>query len=231
MIPEKVEALFISDIHLGSEGCDAKSVLEVLKKYEPETLILVGDIIDGWLLSKRFYWPQEHTNVIRKILSYSKKGTKVIYVPGNHDEFLRNYLEFSFGNIEVHNEYIFNDAFIVHGDAYDGIVQLNWLGMLGSFGYEIAIIIDRNLKKFGYKKSISKWLKEKLKEAVKFITDFEKELVKQAKSRNCTSVICGHIHKAEDKNIDGIRYMNTGDWVESKTYITYNKGEYKVHGI
>jgi len=152
-------------------------------------------------------------------------------VPGNHDEFLRNYLEFSFGNIEVHNEYIFNDAFIVHGDAYDGIVQLNWLGMLGSFGYEIAIIIDRNLKKFGYKKSISKWLKEKLKEAVKFITDFEKELVKQAKSRNCTSVICGHIHKAEDKNIDGIRYMNTGDWVESKTYITYNKGEYKVHGI
>ena len=119
----KVEALFISDVHLGSKGCNAEQVLETLKRYEPEHLFLVGDIVDGWLLKKRFYWPQSHTNVLRKILSYSKKGTKVIYVPGNHDEFLRQYDDLHFGNIEVHEEYVWNGALITHGDLYDGVLS------------------------------------------------------------------------------------------------------------
>ena len=127
----KIQALFISDVHLGSKGSNATEVLEVLKMYQPEYLFLVGDIIDGWLLKRKFRWPQSHTNVIRKIMSYSKNGTKVIYIPGNHDEFMRDYLDLHFGNIEVHNEYVYNDTYITHGDLYDGVVNLKWLGILG----------------------------------------------------------------------------------------------------
>lgn len=225
----KVEALFISDVHLGSKGCNAEAVLETLKQYEPEYLFLVGDIIDGWLLKKRFYWQQSHTNVLRKILSYSKKGTKVIYVPGNHDEFLREYDDLHFGNIEVHKEYVWKDALITHGDLYDGVVKLKWLGVLGSLGYDAAIVVDRAMKRLGMKTSLSKYLKERVKEAVKFMTDFESELARQAKGRGCHTVICGHIHQPEDKPVDGIRYLNTGDWIENNSYIVYDKGEWTVH--
>ena len=130
----KIEALFISDVHLGSKGSNAEQVLSVLKEYQPEYLFLVGDIIDGWLLKRKFRWPQSHTNVIRKILSYSKNGTKVIYIPGNHDEFMRDYQDIHFGKIEIHNEYIWKDTYITHGDLYDGVVKLKWLGILGSIG-------------------------------------------------------------------------------------------------
>jgi len=225
----KIEALFISDVHLGSKGSNADKVLELLKEYQPETLFLVGDIIDGWLLKRKFRWPQSHTNVIRKILSYSKNGTKVIYIPGNHDEFMREYGEFNFGNIEVHNEYIWNDTFITHGDLYDGVVKLKWLGVLGSIGYDMAISIDRTLKKFGMKRSLSKFLKNKVKEAVKFITQFESELVRQAKKHKCNSVICGHIHHPDDRMIDDVRYLNTGDWIENNSYLTYNNGKFKLN--
>jgi len=229
MKSKKIKALFLSDIHLGSQGSNAEGVLEVLKQYEPEHLFLVGDIIDGWVLKRRFHWPQSHTNVIRKILSYSKNGTHIVYIPGNHDEFMRNYTEAQFGNIEVQNEYQFEGIFLTHGDLYDGIVKLNWLGVLGSYGYEVAIWIDRGLKRIGYKRSLSRWLKDKVKQAVKFITDFEKQVVWQASHRGCHTVICGHIHKAEDKPVGGIRYMNTGDWVESYTYIVMDgDGKLKV---
>lgn len=225
----KITALFISDVHLGSKGSHPEQVLQVLKNYKPEYLFLVGDIIDGWLLKKKFRWSQSDTNVIRKILSYSKNGTKVIYIPGNHDEFLRDYIDLDFGNIEIHNEYVFNNTFITHGDLYDGVVKLKWLGVLGSIGYDMAISIDRKLKRLGYKRSLSKFLKDKVKEAVKFITQFEQELTRQAKKHNCDTVICGHIHKCEDKMIDGVRYLNTGDWIENNTYITYNNGIYETH--
>lgn len=224
----KIQALFISDVHLGSKGSNAEQVLDLLKQYQPEYLFLVGDIIDGWLLKRRFRWPQSHTNVLRKIMSYSKNGTKVIYIPGNHDEFLREYGEFSFGNIEIHNEYAWNNTFITHGDLYDGVVKLKWLGILGSIGYDMAISIDRKLKKLGMKRSLSKFLKDKVKEAVKFITQFEVELTRQAKKHHCTSVICGHIHHPEDRDIDGIRYLNCGDWIENNSYIIYNNNEYTV---
>ena len=224
----KIEALFISDVHLGSKGSNAELVLEVLKKYQPTYLFLVGDIIDGWLLKRKFRWPQSHTNVIRKILSYSKNGCKVIYIPGNHDDFLREYGEFSFGNIEIHNEYIWNNTFITHGDLYDGVVKLKWLGVLGSVGYDMAISIDRRLKKIGFKRSLSKFLKNKVKEAIKFITQYEFELTRQAKKHDCHNVISGHIHHPDDKQIDGVRYLNCGDWIENNSYIIYNNNEYTV---
>lgn len=224
----KIQALFLSDVHLGSKGSNANEVLEILKQYQPETLFLVGDIIDGWLLKRKFRWPQSHTNVIRKILSYSKNGTKVIYLPGNHDEFLREYLDFNFGNIEIHNEYIWNNTYITHGDLYDGVVKLKWLGVLGSVGYDLAISIDRKLKSLGYKRSLSKFLKDKVKEAVKFITSFEEEIVRQGKKHNCSTVMCGHIHHPDDKLIGSVRFLNTGDFVENNSYIIYNDNQYQI---
>lgn len=224
----KVEALFISDVHLGARGVESEKLLEVLKMYEPEYLFLVGDIIDGWLLKKRFYWNQSYTNVIRKILSYTKKGVKVIYITGNHDEFLREFPFLELGNIEIHNEYEYKGTLITHGDLYDGVVKLKWLGIMGSLGYDLAIYIDRKLKSLGVKKSLSKFLKDRVKEAVKFITSFEDQLVFQAKRRYCNTVICGHIHTPENKIIDGIRYLNCGDWIENKSYIVLQNGEYEL---
>jgi UDP-2,3-diacylglucosamine pyrophosphatase LpxH len=225
----KIEALFISDLHLGSKGSKAEDVLEVLKQYQPKYLFLVGDIIDGWLLKKKFRWPQSHTNVIRKILSYSKNGTKVIYIPGNHDEFMREYIGVDFDNIEIHNEYIWNNTLITHGDLYDGVVKMKWLGILGSIGYDLAISIDHTLKRIGIKKSLSKYLKSKVKEAVKFITNYEYELARQARLRDCDIVISGHIHQPENKLIDGIQYLNCGDWIENNSYIIYKKNKYYVN--
>ena len=228
----KIDALCISDVHLGSKGCDAESLLNVLKKYKPKQLFLVGDIIDGWLLKRRMYWKQPYTNVIRKILSYSKNGTEVIYITGNHDDFLRSYSGTDLGMIKIVDEYEFNNYYITHGDLYDGIVQLKWLGVLGGWGYELAINIDRTLKKFGYKKSFSKMLKDKVKKAVKFVTNFERQLAYQAIIRNYDGVICGHIHKPEDKKISikemDIHYLNCGDWIENNSYIIFNKGEFNL---
>jgi UDP-2,3-diacylglucosamine pyrophosphatase LpxH len=228
----KVDALFISDVHLGSKGCNADELLKVLKEHKPTHLFLVGDIIDGWLLKKRNYWTQDFTNVIRKILSYSKSGIEVVYITGNHDEFLRSYSNTELGNIKIVDEWQWNGYLITHGDLYDGVVQLKWLGVLGSWGYELAIYIDRTLKKFGYKKSISKTLKDKVKKAVKFITDFEKQLAYQSHTKNLKGVICGHIHKPEDKYITikdtQIHYLNCGDWIENNSYIIYNKGKFTL---
>jgi len=225
MKAKKIEALFISDVHLGSKGSNSGKLLETLKMYEPEELFIVGDFIDGWLLKKRHYWTQSNTNLIRKILSYSKNGTRVTYVTGNHDEFLRHYVPLFLGdNIKVVDEAEFRGYYITHGDLYDGVVKLKWLGMLGSVGYEIAISIDRFLKRLGYKISLSKYLKNKVKGAVKFITSFEKQLVFQAKKRGCTGVICGHIHTVADAHINGIHYLNCGDWIENNSYIVYDKG-------
>lgn len=226
--------MFISDVHLGSKGCNADKLLEVLKKYKPAKLFLVGDIIDGWLLKKRNYWTQDFTNVIRKILSYSKNGTEVIFITGNHDEFLRSYSSTELGNIKIMDEVEWNGYLITHGDLYDGVVQLKWLGILGSWGYEVAITIDRFLKKrLGYKKSFSKMLKDSVKQAVKFITDFENQLAYQSHHKNLKGVICGHIHQPDDKKISikgmDIHYLNCGDWIENNSYIIYNKGEFTLH--
>ena len=226
---KKIDALFISDVHLGSKGSNANDLLEVLKQYEPKYLFIVGDFIDGWLLKKRHHWTQDFTNVIRKILSYSKNGTKVIYVTGNHDDFLRSYTPISFSeNIQIVDEYVWNGYYIIHGDQFDGIVKMKWLGVLGSWGYETAILIDNTLKHFGYKKSLSKFLKKNIKNAIKFITDFEKQAVYQAKIRNCYGVIVGHIHTPTDIHINNIHYLNCGDWIENNSYIICKDRKFTV---
>ena len=226
------KTLFISDVHLGSRGSNPKELFNLLNKEQPDTIFLVGDIIDGWLLKKRFHWTKESTDVIRKLLAYSNKGTKVVYITGNHDDFLRAYSPSKFGNIEIVDEYEWNGYYITHGDLYDGVVQLKWLGIIGSYGYELAIIIDRFFKKLGYKKSISKTLKDKVKGAVKFITNFEKQLAYQSYVRDCQGIICGHIHKPDNKIIQvkdkEIHYLNCGDWIENNSYIEYKNSKFKL---
>jgi len=225
--------IFISDVHLGSKGSNPKELYKLLNKEQPQKIFIVGDFIDGWLLKKRFYWTKDCTDVIRKILSYSNKGTEVVYITGNHDDFLRSYSPLNFGNIKIVDEWEWNGYLITHGDLYDGIVQLKWLGIIGSYGYELALSIDRGLKRLGYKKSFSKMTKDKVKSAVKFITDFERQLAYQAHSRGLKGVICGHIHKPENKKIKiknkTIHYLNCGDWIENNSYISYNK-KFKLNG-
>jgi len=228
----KNKIIFISDVHLGSKGSNPKELYKLLTKEQPEKIFIVGDFIDGWLLKKRFYWTKDCTDVIRKILSYSNKGTEVVYITGNHDDFLRSYSPIEFGNIKIVDEWEWNGYLITHGDLYDGIVQLKWLGIIGSYGYELALSIDRVLKRLGYKKSFSKMTKDKVKSAVKFITDFERQLAYQAHSRGLKGVICGHIHKPEDKIIEiknqPIHYLNCGDWIENNSHISYDK-KFKLH--
>jgi UDP-2,3-diacylglucosamine pyrophosphatase LpxH len=227
--------IFISDVHLGSKGSNPKELYKLLNKEQPEKIFIVGDFIDGWLLKKRFYWTKDCTDVIRKILAYSNKGTEVVYITGNHDDFLRSYSPIDFGNIKIVDEWEWNGYLITHGDLYDGIVQLKWLGIIGSYGYELALSIDRVLKRLGYKKSFSKMTKDKVKSAVKFITDFERQLAYQAHSRGLKGVICGHIHNPEDKIIQiknqPIHYLNCGDWIENNTWIEYSKNKFKLKVI
>jgi UDP-2,3-diacylglucosamine pyrophosphatase LpxH len=224
--------IFISDVHLGSKGSNPKELYKLLNKEQPQKIFIVGDFIDGWLLKKRFYWTKDCTDVIRKILAYSNKGTEVVYITGNHDDFLRSYSPIDLGNIKIVDEWEWNGYLITHGDLYDGIVQLKWLGIIGSYGYELALSIDRMLKRLGYKKSFSKMTKDKVKSAVKFITDFERQLAYQAHSRGLKGVICGHIHKPEDKIIEiknqPIHYLNCGDWIENNSHISYDK-KFKLH--
>lgn len=232
---QKIEALYISDVHLGSRGTAAEPLLEVLKRYRPDRLYIVGDFIDGWLLKKRHYWPQSHSNVIRKVLSYAKKGVQVYYITGNHDDFLRAYDLNSFGNIQILDEVTHDGVWITHGDLYDTIVMYNrWLAVLGSAGYELSLRINKIYswirKALGLRpRSFSKWIKHRVKSAVAFMDKFEETLALEANTRGCHTVICGHIHNPTDVQIHGIRYLNTGDWIESLSYITLEGGEFKLH--
>lgn len=215
-----MKTLVISDVHIGSKGCQAEKVLDLLKDESYERYILVGDIIDGWLFKKYKKFSYDHTKVIRRLLKLSK-DREIIWIAGNHDEFLRKYLPLELGNIKVVDEWTEYGTWFCHGDKFDGIVQLRWLGMLGSVGYDLAISLDMLLKKLGLKRSLSKFLKDNVKAAISFMVDFENEMVRQAKKRNCDTVVCGHIHTPADKIINGVRYLNTGDWVENCSYITY----------
>lgn len=234
-MPKKVKGLFISDVHLGSRGAKAEKLLQVLKEYEPENLYIVGDFIDGWLLKKRHYWPQSHTNVIRKVLSYTKKDTHVYYIAGNHDDFLRKYEYQEFGNVTVLDELIVNGVWIVHGDKYDSVVMNSkWLAIAGSIAYEGVLWFNDKIKWYRQKlglqpRSFSKWVKAKVKGAYNFISSYEKILAAEAKTRGCHTVICGHIHTVADKTVDGVRYINTGDWIESLSWVTLEEDIYTLH--
>lgn len=219
-----MKTLIISDLHIGSKGCKTEEILELLKDESYQRYILVGDIIDGWLFKRYKKFTYEHARVIRRLLKLSK-DKEIIWISGNHDEFLRKYSPIELGNIKVVDEYTERGIWFCHGDMYDGVVKLHWLGVLGSIGYDTAIVLDRFLKRLGYKRSLSKFLKKNVKAAISFIVDFENEMVRQAKKRQCHTVVCGHLHSPEDKIIDGVRYLNDGDWVENCSYIIYSNGQ------
>lgn len=224
----RFRTVWISDIHLGTPGCQAEALLDFLKRVECDTLFLVGDIIDGWQLRRSWYWPQAHNDVIQKLLRKARKGTRVIYVPGNHDEFARKFLEHSFGGIEVAEEWIHTTAdgrrlWVTHGDLYDGVIQCaRWLALLGDSLYEFTLKLNRHLNSWRARVglpywSLSKYLKLKVKRAVSYVGDFEAALAREARKRGVDGLVCGHIHHAEMRELDGILYCNDGDWVESLT--------------
>lgn len=232
--------IFISDVHLGFKGCQANFLLDFLKRYHCDTLYLVGDIIDGWQLKEKVFWPQSHTNVIRRILTLSKRGTKVVFVTGNHDEFLRKYSGVSFGNIHLVDEatHITADKrrlMVVHGDQFDAVTRYHgWVSHLGSNAYDALISVNTHFNRLrarfgmGYW-SLSSFIKQRVKTAVSFIAEFEQWLARSAKQNGYDGVVCGHIHHAEIRNIDGIEYFNCGDWVESCTALVEDEsGKIKI---
>jgi UDP-2,3-diacylglucosamine pyrophosphatase LpxH len=222
-----MKTLIMSDLHIGSKGCKTEEILELLKDESFERYILVGDIIDGWLFKKYKKFSYQHARVIRRLLKLSK-NKEIIWISGNHDEFLRKYTPVEIGNIKVVDEFIENGVWYCHGDEFDGIVKMRWLGMLGSIGYDLAIVIDRFLKRFNKKTSLSKYLKDNVKAAVSFMVDFENEMVRQAKKRKCHTVVCGHIHTPDYKIIDGVDYLNCGDWVENCSYIILENNKFNL---
>lgn len=237
------KSIFISDVHLGTAGCKAEFLNNFLKNNTCDVLYLVGDIIDGWKIQQnKLKWKQSHTNVIRRILGHSKRDTKVIYIAGNHDEFLRPLIPFgiNFGKIEIANQYTHIGAdgkryLVVHGDIFDGITRLSpWLAFLGDKAYDFVLELNtkynwlRHKLGFGYF-SLSKYLKHRVKKAVDFMFQFEKTITNYARKRNFDGVICGHIHHAEIKEINGILYMNDGDWVESMSaLVEHHTGEWEI---
>ena len=233
-------AIWISDVHLGTPGCQAKFLLDFLKHNESDTLYLVGDIIDGWRLKKSIYWPQSHNDVVQKILRKARKGTEVVYVPGNHDESIRQFLGLSFGEVKVVPEAIHTTAdgrklWITHGDLFDGVMQYaKWLAYVGDNLYSLILYFNRYLNLLRVRMgmqywSLSQYLKHQVKNAVSYIADFEMIMAREARLRGCQGVVCGHIHKAEIRMIDNLLYCNDGDWVESLTaLVETHEGELKI---
>ncbi len=229
----KVHALFLSDLHLGTKGCQAERLLDFLRVYEADTIYLVGDIVDGWQLRSGWYWPQAHNDVVQKLLRKARKGTRIVYVPGNHDEFLRDYYGTHFGGVEVAETAIHQACdgrryLVIHGDHFDMVVKhARWLAYLGDYAYTAALLLNRSfnavrrLLGFPYW-SLSQWLKLKVKNAVSYIGEYERTLVAEAERHAVTGVICGHIHHAAIRDMgenNAVRYVNCGDWVESCTAI------------
>jgi UDP-2,3-diacylglucosamine pyrophosphatase LpxH len=224
----RFRSVFISDVHLGFRGCRAEFLLDFLRRVECQQIYLVGDIIDLWSLQRTFYWPQAHNDVIRTVLGKAKHGTRVIYIPGNHDRTFRDHDGLALGNVEVRREAIHETAdgrrfLVLHGDEFDSIVRASpLLESLGSQAYAAALRLNRYInaarQTFGYPYwSVAAFLKHKVKNAVKYIANFERALAVEARERGVDGVICGHIHRAEITDIDGITYCNDGDWVESCT--------------
>jgi UDP-2,3-diacylglucosamine pyrophosphatase LpxH len=221
-------SIFISDLHLGTRGCKAEFLLDFLKYNEADNIYLVGDIIDCWRLKKAWFWAQSHNDVVQKLLRKARKGTRVVYVPGNHDEPLRDYDGMTFGDVAVVNEIVHVTAdgkryLVVHGDAFDGVIKYaKWLAYLGDTAYHCVLTLNHWYNHIRVKLGLQYWslsayLKTQVKDAVRFISDFEDAMAAEARRQGLDGVICGHIHKAESRMIDGIHYINDGDWVESCT--------------
>lgn len=226
----RYRALFISDVHLGTKGCQADLLLDFLKYHDADTIYLVGDIVDGWRLKSSWYWPQKHNDVVQKLLRKGRKGTRMLYLPGNHDEFLRDYYGTHFGGIEVVETAIHEAAdgkryLVIHGDVFDLVVRhAKWLAFLGDWAYSAALTVNTYLNKARRRLgltywSLSQWAKLKVKNAVNYIGKFEEAVAEEAKRHQVDGVICGHIHHAVIHDQFGVRYVNCGDWVESCTAI------------
>ena len=236
------KSIFISDIHLGTRGCQADSLCSFLKENTADNLFLVGDILDGWRLKKRWYFPQSHANVIRRILTSAKRGTNVYYILGNHDEGFRKYLNFNIdiGRIQVSNrlDYIGDNGkkyLVVHGDMFDQImITKKWLMHIGDTLYQILIWTNTKFNKIrgllGMQYwSLSKWLKHHTKQALNYVYKFEENVAQYCRRRGYDGIICGHIHTAGIRDIDGIEYMNDGDWVEScSALVEHNDGKWEI---
>lgn len=237
---QKYRTIWISDIHLGTPGCNAVLLLDFLASCECDTLYLTGDIIDGWRLKKGWYWPDQHNEVVRRLLKMAHRGTRVIYVVGNHDEMLRDYVGLSFGGIEICDETIHHcldgrSLLVTHGDAFDGVVlYAKWLAFLGDKAYSVLLrvnqIFNRVRRRLGMSYwSLSAYLKRRVKNAVQYVCNFEEAVVHEASQRGVDGVVCGHIHCAEIRQIGGLTYYNDGDWVESCTALVEDKyGEMSI---
>lgn len=226
----RVRTLFLSDIHLGTRGCQAELLLEFLRHYDADVIYLVGDIVDGWRLKKSWYWPQAHNDVVQKFLRKVRKGARVVVVPGNHDEFLRDYIGGNFGGVEIVERAVHETAdgkrlLVIHGDEFDIVMRhARWLALLGDGAYTVALGLNTYLnfvrRKLGFDYwSLSAWAKNRVKNVVSFIGEFETFLASEARRHGADGVVCGHIHHAAHREIDGLVYLNSGDWVESCTAI------------
>ena len=224
----RFRTVFISDTHLGTPGCNAELLLDFLMSIKCDTLYLVGDIVDGWRLKRGWYWPTRHNDVARRIMKMAKKGTRVVYVPGNHDEVLRDFTGLSFGDIEILPEAVHETAdgrrlLVLHGDEFDGVVlYARWLAFLGDHAYSLLlhlnVVFNRARRLLGLPYwSLSAHLKHRVKRAVEFMSRFEEAVAHAAELRGADGVVCGHIHSAEIRQIGQITYYNDGDWVESCT--------------
>ncbi|NEX19301.1 UDP-2,3-diacylglucosamine diphosphatase [Thiorhodococcus mannitoliphagus] len=228
MHPLKYRSIFLSDIHLGFRGCQAQFLIDFLQSTQSKQLYLVGDIIDLWAMKNGVYWPEAHNQIVREIFAKARQGTEVIYIPGNHDERFRDHLEARFGDIVVKDEVVHRTAdgrrfMVLHGDKFDGVVQHSpWLAELGSHAYDKLLALNVYLSRvralFGMKYwSLAGYLKHKVKNAVSYIGNYERAVATEAGQRALDGMICGHIHHAEMREIQGVTYCNCGDWVESCT--------------
>ena len=227
----RYRSLFLSDIHLGTKGCQADLLLDFLRYHDADSIYLVGDIVDGWRIKRSWYWNAAHNAVVQEILRKARKGATVIYVPGNHDEALRDYTGLNFGGIDVTGEAIHETAdgrrfLVLHGDQFDSVVKYaKWLAHLGDRAYTIALALNNWLHEirrfFGMPYwSLSSYLKNRVKNAVEYISNYEHAVARSARERGVDGVICGHIHHAEIRDFDGVLYCNDGDWVESCTALS-----------
>lgn len=227
-VPTRYRTIFVSDTHLGTRGCKAELLAEFLRSHTCDTLFLVGDIIDGWRLKRSWYWPLAHNDVVQEVLRKAREGTRVVYIPGNHDEGLRDYVGFNFGGVDMVFDCIHELAdgrrlLVLHGDHFDGVVKhARWLALMGDWAYTVALVISDGLsairRRLGMPYwSLSAYLKYKVKNAVAAIGSFQQAVVREARLRKADGVVCGHIHHAEMSTVEGLLYCNDGDWVESCT--------------
>lgn len=239
MTKTRYKTIVLSDLHLGTVSSRAKEAVHFLKHHKCHRLILNGDIIDGWQLRRSGAWKKKHTKFFRLVLKRASKGTEVIYLRGNHDDFLDEVTPFSLGNFTICRDYILESSgkryYVVHGDLFDTVTtKLKWLAKLGDVSYTLLLWLNRHYNRWRERKglpyySLSQRIKAKVKEAVSFIDDFEQQLSGVAEVKKCSGVICGHIHTPANKMIGKIHYLNSGDWVESMTALVETlDGEWKI---